>query len=345
MFQTQLSGQGNAASRSQHSLPRQPSHPVKHLGYMAGAARISRRFCHRAICTHSASRDVPYDGRDRCCHCRSRVVGSRSCHVHGKITPMTEQVRDPKMRFSDRVDDYIKYRPRYGREVVAALASACGLQPHHVMADVGCGTGFSAEPFLQNGNRVIGIEPNREMREAGKSFLASYNNFEMREGTAEQTGLPDDSVDFVIAGQAFHWFNRQPTRAEFARILHPDGWCALIWHDRSTDATPFLRAYEEFLQRHAVDYNQVVHREVANFEVLREFFAPCEVKLITLPAEQRFDLDGLGGRIRSSSYMPREGPKAEAMLVEVPKLFSSFQHEGEVVLQYETKIFYGHLAP
>src|SRR6201999_3155160 len=111
---------------------------------------------------------------------------------------MTEPLPDPKARFSDRVDDYIKYRPRYGREVVEALASACGLEPRHLIADVGCGTGFSAEPFLQNGNRVIGVEPNREMREAGESYLANYPKFEMREGSAESTGLPDASVDFVL---------------------------------------------------------------------------------------------------------------------------------------------------
>ena len=106
----------------------------------------------------------------------------------------------------------------------------------------------------------------------------------------------------------------------------------MIWHDRSTYATPFLRAYEEFLQRHAVDYKQVVHRQVANFDVLRAFFAPCEVKLITIPAQQRFDFDGLRGRLLSSSYIPREGPKADAMLAELPKLFSSYQRDGHVIL-------------
>ncbi len=258
---------------------------------------------------------------------------------------MMEQVRDPKTRFSDRVDDYIKYRPRYGREVVEALKSPCRLTPSQVIADAGCGTGFSAEPFLQNGNRVIGIEPNREMREAGEQYLAQCPNFEMREGSAERTGLAARSVDFVLAGQAFHWFAREPARAEFARVLRPDGWCVLIWHDRSTDASLFLRAYEEFLQRHAIDYRQVVHRQVANFDVLRAFFAPCDVELITIPAQQRFDFDGLRGRLLSSSYIPREGPKAEVMLAELPELFSSYQRDGQVVLQYETKIFYGHLTP
>lgn len=258
---------------------------------------------------------------------------------------MPDSVGDPKTRFSDRVDDYVKYRPRYGREVVEALEKVCDLKPYHVIADVGCGTGFSSEPFLQNGNSVIGIEPNRQMREAGKAFLAGYKNFEMREGSAESTGLSYQRVDFVLSGQAFHWFSRELARAEFARVLKPEGWCVLIWHDRSTDGSPFLRAYESFLQRHAVDYKQVVHRQVATLEVLRAFFAPCEVKLLSQPAEQRLDMDGLRGRLLSSSYMPREGPKSKAMLTELPELFIPYQQDGAVVLQYETKIFYGHLTP
>jgi len=256
---------------------------------------------------------------------------------------MTEAARDGKGRFSDRAQDYFKYRPRYQLEVVDALKTACGLSPTHLIADIGCGTGFTAEPLLRNGNRVIGIEPNREMREVGERFLASYANFEMREGAAEHTGLPDASIDFIIAGQAFHWFPLQETRPEFVRILKPNGWVVLIWQDRSTDATPFLRAYEAFLQRHAVDYAEVAHRKVANPEVLSEFFAPQELSLISLHAEQRFDLDGLRGRVVSSSYMPREGPKFEAMERELPDLFSSYAQNGQVTLEYDTKIYYGHL--
>jgi SAM-dependent methyltransferase len=347
LFQAELSGQGNAPTRTQYSLPGQSPNLVQYLGNVPGATWKPRGLSHRAIGTHATARDLANRGRNSARHAGGRVAardGRRCLHAHDKITPMAQPGRDPKARFSDRVDDYIKYRPRYGPEVVDALAGACGLNPRQLIADVGCGTGFSAEPFLQNGNRVIGVEPNREMREAGKSYLASYKNFEMREGSAERTGLPDSSVDFVLAGQAFHWFPRDQTRAEFARVLTPGGWCVLIWHDRSIDASPFLRAYEEFLRRHAIDYQQVVHRQVANFDVLRAFFVPNDVELITIPAQQRFDFDGLRGRLLSSSYIPREGPKAEVMLAELPDLFSTYQQDGHVIFQYETKIFYGHLS-
>ncbi len=256
---------------------------------------------------------------------------------------MAEPIRDSKDRFSDRVDDYLKYRPRYQREIVDALATVCSLTPQHLIADVGCGTGFAAEPFLQNGNRVLGIEPNREMREAGAQFLANFPNFEMREGAAESTGLPDASVDFVLAGQAFHWFPPETTRTEFARILKPGGWVLLIWQDRSLDATPFHCEYEELLRRYAIDYERVAHRHVGNPKTMSRFFAPQEVKLISLQTEQRLDFDGLRGRLLSSSYIPREGPQAEAMLAELPELFAKYAENGRVIMLYDTKIFYGHL--
>jgi ubiquinone/menaquinone biosynthesis C-methylase UbiE len=251
----------------------------------------------------------------------------------------------PTERFSDRVEDYIKYRPHYSRDVVVALQSACGLSPGNVVVDVGCGTGLLAKIFLENGNPVIGVEPNANMRVAGEEYLGRFDNFRMIDGTAEATNLPAGSADFVIAGQAFHWFQPEATRREFARIVKPEGWAVLIWHDREMEATPFLRAYEDFLQRYATDYNAVAHNKVANYGALERFFSPDKMQLIVQETAQQFDLDGLRGRLLSSSYAPREGPGAERMLAELPKLFATHAHDGKVILDYKTKIYYGHLRP
>src|SRR5215469_11976443 len=107
----------------------------------------------------------------------------------------------PTERFSDRVEDYVKYRPHYSPDVVHALREACVLSPRHLVVDVGCGTGLLAKVFLENGNRVIGIEPNAEMRQAGEHFLTSFKEFTMVNGTAEATTLPDRCADFAVAGQ------------------------------------------------------------------------------------------------------------------------------------------------
>ena len=256
---------------------------------------------------------------------------------------MAEAAHDPKARFSDRVDDYIKYRPHYSQDVVQALQQACGLRPEHTIADVGCGTGLLAKIFLENGHRVVGVEPNREMRIAGENYLATYLNFSMVDGSAEATGLAGESVDFVIAGQAFHWFRPDDTRAEFARILRPAGWTVLIWHDRDTISKPFLRAYEDFVRRHSTDYEQVAHKYLASYDALQRFFAPDEVSLIEQRNRQELDFDGLRGRLLSSSYVPKAGEKHEAMMRELPRLFSSHAENGHVILEYDTKIYYGHL--
>ena len=258
---------------------------------------------------------------------------------------MPETTRDPKARFSDRVDDYVKYRPHYSLDVVRAVQRACGLRPEHTIADVGCGTGLLAKIFLENGNRVVGVEPNREMRAGGESYLVLYPNFSMVDGSAENTNLADASVDFVIAGQAFHWFRPDETRAEFARILKPQGWVVLVWNDRDTTSKPFLRAYEDFVLRHSTDYEQVAHKYLASYDALQRFFAPDDVKLIEQHNQQELDFDGLRGRLLSSSYVPKAGEKYEAMIGELPHLFSSHADNGHVTLEYDTKIFYGQLQP
>ena len=257
---------------------------------------------------------------------------------------MSETYRDTVARFSDRAQDYAKYRPHYSPDVLVALERECGLRPDHVIADVGCGPGLLAEILLQNGNRVIGVEPNLEMREAGEQYLARYANFRMVDGSAENTALADASMDFVVAGQAFHWFRPPQARTEFARILKPGGWAVLIWHDRDTQATPFLRAYEDFLHGYSVDYQQVNHKTVASREVITRFFAPDRVQFIAQQTRQHFDFEGLRGRLLSSSYVPREGPAAETMLQKLPELFSKYADDGQVVVEYETKIYYGHLT-
>ena len=250
----------------------------------------------------------------------------------------------PAERFSDRVDDYVKCRPHYSPEVVQALRQACGLSTEHVIVDVGCGTGLFAKILLENGNRVVGVEPNAEMRQAGEQFLSQYSNFTMVAGSAERTTLPDRCADFVVAGQAFHWFQPQPTRTEFARIVKPDGWVVLVWHDRDLESTPFLRAYEDFLQRYATDYSTVAHNKVANYSALERFYSPDRMHAITQATKQEFDLEGLRGRLLSSSYAPREGPSAVAMLRELPALFDKYAENGRVIFEYHTRIYYGHLT-
>ncbi len=250
----------------------------------------------------------------------------------------------PTERFSDRVDDYAKYRPHYSPDIVAGLKRHCSLRKEDMIVDVGCGTGLLAKIFLEHGNPVIGVEPNANMRQAGEQFLSSFATFSMLDGTAERTGLAANTADFVVAAQAFHWFQPEATRREFVRIVKPEGWVVLIWHDRDVTSTPFLRAYEDFLLRYATDYSTVAHNKVANYGALEQFFSPNRMQMITQSTRQQLGLEGLRGRLLSSSYAPREGPRANAMLKELPQLFDAHAANGQVVLEYQTRIYYGHLT-
>jgi SAM-dependent methyltransferase len=251
---------------------------------------------------------------------------------------------DVTQRFSSRVENYIKYRPGYPNEVVETLRDECGLTPDSIIADVGSGTGILTEMFLRNGNPVYGIEPNREMREAAERLLKDHPRFRSVAARAEETTLDDASVDFVTAGQAFHWFDREKTGEEFARILRPQGWIALIWNERVTTTTPFLVAYEQLLKGYSTDYEQVDHRRIDD-DVIREFFGSDQFRLKQFKNIQVFDYEGVKGRLLSSSYAPEEGhPNYEPMLAELERVFQTYQDEGKVVFEYVTQMYYGQLS-
>lgn len=201
------------------------------------------------------------------------------------------------------------------------LKNKHGLTATSLITDIGSGTCISSELFLKRGNPVTGVEPNKEMREAAERLLKDYPRFRSVSGTAEATTLESQSVDFIVAGQAFHWFNRETARREFMRILKPNGWVVLIWNDRKTEATPFLSAYERLLKAYATDYDKVDHKQI-DAQVVRTFFEPGPVSLEVFPNQQQFDFEGLKGRLESSSYSPEpEHPNYSLMINGLKSIF------------------------
>jgi SAM-dependent methyltransferase len=250
---------------------------------------------------------------------------------------------DPTGRFSTRVADYVKYRPGYPPAVLRLLEEECGLTAESIVADVGSGTGILSELFLKNGNRVYGVEPNREMREAGERLLASYTSFVSVDGRAEATTLDDNSVDFVTAGQAFHWFAPPRARREFMRVLRPGGRVVLAWNDRRTAGTPFLEDYERLLLEYGTDYAAVSAKYMEE-SALSTLFGANEPRTASFDNEQVFDFEGLRGRLTSSSYAPQPGhPNFEPLMRELEALFRRHGRGGRVVVAYDTKVFYGRL--
>jgi SAM-dependent methyltransferase len=252
-------------------------------------------------------------------------------------------VSNATSRFSDRVENYVRYRPAYPAEAVAALRDECGLMPAHAIADIASGTGIWTRMLLENGNRVFGVEPNAEMRQAGERILADFPRFTSVAGTAEATTLPDASADFVTAAQAAHWFDRERARKEFARILRPGGWLVLLWNERLVDGTPFLRDYEQLLLTFGTDYKDVRHERTT--EAVNEFFDPAPFQERVFALGQEFDYAGLEGRLLSSSYAPGpEHPQHEPMLAELRRLFGEQAVNGKVTFDYKTRMYFGQIS-
>ena len=240
------------------------------------------------------------------------------------------------------MDDYIRYRPSYPWQVVEVLDRDGALKTGSTVADIGSGTGFLSQLFLDFGCTVIGVEPNKEMREAGERILEKYPKFSSREGRAEETGLGDSSVDLVCAGQAFHWFDAEPTRAEFRRILRAPRWVALVWNER-LETGEFLLGYEALLRRHSADYAKVDHRRI-DADRITAFFEHRNWKLATFPNVQHFGWTGLQGRLTSSSYAPPPtDPNYEPLLQGLHQLFDQHQKDGLVDFAYDTNLYYGVL--
>ena len=251
---------------------------------------------------------------------------------------------DSTQRFSDRVEAYLAGRPRYPAAIVEDLARRAELPAEAVIADIGVGTGLSAEPFLAAGHRVIGVEPNEAMREAGVEFLGHYPRYEAREGTAVGTGIDTGSVDLVIAAQAFHWFDPSSFRAESLRILKPGGWAALIWNDRDITGTAFLAGYEALLLEYGDDYRAIRYKHEGT-EAIPLYFGGRAPRAVEFRHTRRMDRAAVFALARSASYLPAPGkPRHEALMAALGRLFDAHAESGSIEMRYTCRVHAAALA-
>ncbi|HET6432414.1 class I SAM-dependent methyltransferase [Dyella sp.] len=247
-------------------------------------------------------------------------------------------------RFSDRVADYVRYRPDYPAALLDWLKNEHGVDGSWDVADVGAGTGISAKLFLDAGHRVVAVEPNAPMRAAAEQWLGSNPAFHARDGRADATGLAGASIDLIVVAQAFHWFAEVATRREFARILRPGGLAVIVWNTRRLDGTPFLEGYEALLQHYGTDYTRVAER-YADEPRMRAWFGAGFRGAARFDHGQRLDFDALKGRLMSSSYAPAPGhPQHAPMLAALRELFEATAVNRRIDFTYDTRAYVGHLS-
>ncbi len=256
-------------------------------------------------------------------------------------------IKDSKQRFSSTIEYYHRYRPNYPEAVIQVMIDECGLDDSKIIADIGMGTGIFTRNLLDNHNTVFGVEPNLGMRNIAISILSDYPNFKPIDGSAEETRLPDHSVDFITCAQAFHWFDPIGTKQEFLRILKPQGWVIFLWNLRTYDVG-LMQDYEYLLQTYGTDYNQVAaDKNVHEKDIITPFFSPKKVNIKIFSHIQILDWDELKGRLLSTSYTPKEGePRYEEMLDAAHTLFEKYKNPNtnKVDFVYETKVYFGQLS-
>jgi SAM-dependent methyltransferase len=252
---------------------------------------------------------------------------------------------EPTTRFSARAPYYHRYRPRYPRAILDVLETH-GLTPQAVVADVGAGTGISSELFLDYGCPVYAVEPNAEMRAACVQFY-SNRPLQVINGAAEATTLASHTIDWVVAGQAFHWFDHAAAKAEFARILRLGGRVALFWNDRIPTVSDFVNEYNAVLDDFDIEKGTPSARAkelLAGDDVLDEFFAPHGFELHNLSNPVEYDWDGLQGRALSASYAPLpDHPRHAEMITALRTVYDRHQRDGLVQMDYVTKLYIGRV--
>ena len=248
---------------------------------------------------------------------------------------MSESIESAE-RFTGLAEGYDRYRPRYPAIAVATILADMRV-PADVV-DIGAGTGISSRALAATGARVIAIEPNEEMRS-----VASASGVDARDGRADATGLPDDSADVVCAFQAFHWFTEAVTVVEFARLLRPGGRIALVWNERDTRGDA-LTAGVRSVEKKFGDTEKLAGADFYN-DALVTLLADggfSRVRRLQFDNEQRLDRDGLLGRVFSTSFAPRSGPRVAATIEALDDLHARFcDNSGHVTMVYRTTVIIG----
>ena len=247
----------------------------------------------------------------------------------------------PATRFSNRAENYVKYRPAYPPNTILFIEKTFKLHQDVKIADIGSGTGLFAEPLLQKGYEVVCIEPNEEMRKAGMFRLGHYCNFTSHQCRAEATGLNNHCIDLITVAQAFHWLNPIATRREFSRILKPGGNVLLAWNVQKTD-TPFLKAYADIRERYRIE-NRNSHK--IEYNKVADFFAPYGFQKEVFPNTQLLNFDALKGQLLSVSSIPLPGhPSYETMISSLVQLFVLYNENGFVRMEFETIFYWGVIS-
>jgi SAM-dependent methyltransferase len=248
---------------------------------------------------------------------------------------------DPLRRFSNRAQAYCN-RPQYAEKLLAFLQATYVVSRRSVVVDVGSGTGYLTRLLLRSGCQVYAIEPNAEMRAVAETELGTRPGFVSLAGQAEHLPLPDASVDAVTVGQALHWFNVEEARAEFLRVLRPNGWCIVADNRAVEYANELTHAAEDICKRYFQDIGKAAEPPAKVLALFRDY------GFNTLRLDNPYTCDEatyINGFLNSSLAPEPGSPNWERAAAELRALFEHHAVDGRITLPFETVVYHGRLKP
>lgn len=247
---------------------------------------------------------------------------------------------DVKKLFSGKAEDYTNGRPSYSEKLIEKLYKEFGFSPDCIIADIGSGTGKFAKQLLQKGSTVICVEPNEDMRQIAVKELASYTRVMFTSGDAENTKIPSETVNFVTAAQAFHWFDVDAFKKESRRILKTDGKAVLIWNFRDEN-NAVTKEYHSLFSKFCPNFSGFSCGIKRNDPKIIRFFNG-EYTETEFDNPLAFDREKFICRSLSASYSIDEcDPRFNEYIFELNALFDKYSKDGILTMPNKSFMYAG----
>jgi len=241
--------------------------------------------------------------------------------------------------YYSKAKNYSKYRLDYSKSAIDFIFNTANLNQQSTVADIGSGTGILSKHFLDKVHDVYAIEPDNDMRIVAEEIFEKNKSFHSIDGTSDQTHLSDNSIDLICVGQAIHWFDPNPTKDEFARILKPNGWLAILWYE--TNDTNLNRAYTQ-LRDMNIGWDNSIEPNRPPKKPLEYYFGTNnpQHKIFT---EDFIEIwEGFLGSAYSQSFAPNPNEIiSQKFEQEHKKMFNKFAVDGKITFSYSTHLVIG----
>ncbi len=250
---------------------------------------------------------------------------------------------DTTHAFDGKAEAYARHRRDYSPVAIEAIIAVAGLGKASVIADLGAGTGMLTRHFTERVGRVFAIEPNDDMRSLALASLGQRESLCMMKGTAQETGLPDHSVDAVTAGRAIQWFEPAPAQAEIRRILRPGGWLIVV---RTPVTDAYSRAALERLRDELISRHDRTARQHQPHADVGDYFGGDNCIRLAYPCAAQESWPEFLGRLQSLSFSPQPGDARYAGFERTARaIFDAGAVDGMLRVEYATEVMMKQIVP